>query len=71
MLLRASDIRKPRPGIVDPNACPVCAELRKELSSVLTARHRPGLIRVLEDMRAHKVYGHPQDTRPIGKGNQC
>ncbi len=55
----------PRSGQVGPASCVQCASLRKQVRRATRSGNRAEAMRTTEAMRAHKNYGHPEETRPL------
>lgn len=59
------DLRFPRTDRVNPEICPVCARLRRFLTTAVSVGSPPMARCVVLDMRTHMIYGHPYDPRTI------
>lgn len=57
------DLRTPRPGMVDPETCPVCSNLRGILTAALSTKSALMARDVVHAMHTHMIYGHPNDPR--------
>ncbi|MEU9112259.1 hypothetical protein AB0D04_10790 [Streptomyces sp. NPDC048483] len=54
----------PRSGLSDPHDCPGCALLKEQLSEILQEQNNLALWEVLDNVKKHKKYGHPEHARP-------
>jgi len=59
------DLRVPRAGLVNPEACPVCRMLRTWVVDVIKAGDKSHVRPVIVAMHTHMIYGHPHDPRTI------
>ncbi|KUN00598.1 hypothetical protein AQI95_34395 [Streptomyces yokosukanensis] len=66
---KVEDLRAPRLGPVDPERCPVCGGLRRALKESLETKNATAGKAVLYAMRDHMVYGHPKDSRTLGRAD--
>ncbi|OEJ57882.1 hypothetical protein BGM19_07800 [Streptomyces agglomeratus] len=55
----------PRSGEVDPASCLQCASLRKQVTAATKSGIPADAEKAVNAMRAHKQYGHPEDSRAL------
>ncbi|MFD7162003.1 hypothetical protein [Streptomyces violascens] len=61
--VRATDFTKPRPGLIDPAACPACALVKTLGAEVADAGDPELAVQWVELASLHAELGHPWDRR--------
>jgi hypothetical protein len=58
-----TDLTTPRPGLVDPQSCPLCAGLREVLGAAVLLGDPQAAGNIVRAAQKHMIHGHPDDRR--------